>query len=150
MNADTTRNLRIATADTVPVRTSECATDISGTVHLQTGDWEEATPALSQTAVFRKDDKNKPDPCLLPPEGLVEVIRVLTYGRDKYDRGPKPNWRNGNWERYLSAAMRHCIALLKGEYSDPESGLSHAAHAASNLLFIVELMPKDSNGEEGP
>lgn len=143
MNADTTRNLRIATADTVPVRTSECATDISGTVHLQTGDWEEATPALSQTAVFRKNDAGKPEPCLLPPEALIEVIRVLTYGEHKYPKnGPKPNWRNGHYERYLNAAVRHCIAMMKGEYYDPESGLAHAAHAASNLLFCVELMPR--------
>jgi hypothetical protein len=140
MNGDTTRNLRVACATTVAVRTEECATDDSGTIDLVSGDWEEATPALSQAAVFRKDDAGKPEPCLLPPEALIEIIRVLTYGKARYDKGPMPNWRQGHWERYLNAALRHCICLMKGQTHDDESGLHHAAHAASNLMFVCELM----------
>jgi hypothetical protein len=141
---DTTRNRCSPSSPTVPCsKASGSATERSQTVELQSGDWEEVTPPLSQAAVFRKDDAGKPEPCLLPPAALIEIIRVLTHGKHRYDRGPIPNWRMGTSDRYLNAAMRHCIALLQGQRIDPESGLHHAAHAASNLMFVCELMDGD-------
>jgi hypothetical protein len=64
---------------------------------------------------------------------------VLEYGARKY---APDNWRKvDNPEaRYLAAALRHINAWRRGEKRDQESGLSHLAHAATSLMFIMELV----------
>jgi hypothetical protein len=62
---------------------------------------------------------------------------VLAFGAQKY---AEHNWRNGfAWSRPLSAAMRHITAFNAGEDTDPESGLSHLAHAACCIMFLLEF-----------
>jgi hypothetical protein len=85
-----------------------------------------------------KHDKNKPRYDLIPPHILDEVVQVLTHGAKKY--------ADNNWlevdrphTRYFAAAMRHLWAWKRGEQSDPDSGLSHLAHAICSLMFIGEL-----------
>jgi len=74
---------------------------------------------------------------LLPPEGLSEVSKVLTFGATKYGAH---NWRSGlQYSRLLSASMRHINAFNGGVDIDPESGISHLAHAACNLLMLIEF-----------
>lgn len=72
---------------------------------------------------------------LLPPEALQEVVEVLSFGAAKYgDR----NWEKGlPYSRYFGAAMRHLWAWWRGEDLDPESGLSHLAHAGCCVLFLL-------------
>ena len=41
--------------------------------------------------------------------------------------------------RPLAAAMRHIMAFNDGEDKDPESGLSHLAHAACCIMFLLEF-----------
>lgn len=49
----------------------------------------------------------------------------------------------GNWakglatSRYYDAAMRHLMAWNDGEERDPESGLTHLAHAGVNICFMI-------------
>lgn len=64
---------------------------------------------------------------------LLEVARVLTFGAAKY--GPN-NWQNVKpfADRYYAALLRH---LFASEHVDPESGLSHLAHAACCALFLL-------------
>ena len=40
--------------------------------------------------------------------------------------------------RLIAAALRHVNAYNGGEDCDPESGVSHIAHAACNLLMLIE------------
>jgi hypothetical protein len=62
---------------------------------------------------------------------------VLKFGADKY---AEHNWRKGfAWSRPLAAAMRHLTAFNDGEDKDPESGLSHLAHAACCIMFLLEF-----------
>ena len=85
----------------------------------------------------QKHDDGKPQYHLLPPKALEAVAKVLTYGAKKYS---PEGWRdvpNGQ-ERYFDAAHRHLWAWKGGEELDPESGLSHLAHAAASLLFMME------------
>lgn len=83
-----------------------------------------------------KYDQEKPDMSLLPSKALVEVARVLTFGSKKYSAH---NWRKGyQWSRLIAAAMRHLTAYNDGEDRDPESGISHLAHAASCLMMLLE------------
>ena len=73
---------------------------------------------------------------LLSPLGLLEVAKVLEYGKGKY--GPH-NWRQGIlWDRIIASILRHTLAYLGGETLDRETGLSHMAHAACDALFLVE------------
>lgn len=85
-----------------------------------------------------KHDSGKPLMGAVPPNALLAVARVLTFGAEKYGRG---NWRQvENAEtRYLDAALRHINAYQRGEAADPESGESHLAHAVCSLMFVLEL-----------
>ncbi len=56
-------------------------------------------------------------------------------GRDKYGAA---NWAKGiQHSRLLGAALRHILAYNSGEDLDPESGITHVAHAACNLMFLL-------------
>lgn len=85
-----------------------------------------------------KHDTGKPLMGAVPPNALLAVARVLTFGAEKYGRD---NWRQvENAEtRYLDAALRHINAYQRGEAVDPESGESHLAHAVCSLMFMIEL-----------
>lgn len=85
-----------------------------------------------------KHDSGKPLMGAVPPNAMLAVARVLTFGAEKYGRD---NWRQvENAEtRYLDAALRHINAYQRGESVDPESGESHLAHAVCSLMFMLEL-----------
>lgn len=89
-------------------------------------------------SVGKKHDHDKLRYDLLPPEALESIVAVLTFGAKKY--APE-NWRLvENWSgRYFAAAQRHIWAYKKGESVDPETGIHHLAHAATNLVFLLEL-----------
>ena len=63
---------------------------------------------------------------------------VLAYGAKKYEANNWQHVANGD-ARYFAAAMRHLIAYRSGEVLDPESGLNHLAHAATNLMFLLHI-----------
>lgn len=88
--------------------------------------------------VGRKFDADKLDYTLVPWDGLEEVVKVLEFGARKYARD---NWQHveGGMQRYQAAAFRHLIAYNQGEKADPETGLSHLAHAGCCLLFLLSL-----------
>lgn len=85
-----------------------------------------------------KYDEEKPRMHLLPPKATIEVAKVLTFGAQKYD---EENWRKleNLQNRYTSGALRHIFAHMDGEKLDPESGISHLAHALCCLLFKLEI-----------
>jgi hypothetical protein len=97
--------------------------------------WEEVTPKPQGTAL--KYDSYKAPMSLLSSEALHQTAMVLAFGKDKY---AAHNWRGGfEWSRPLSAALRHILAFQDGEDRDPESGLSHLAHAMCCIMFLLEF-----------
>jgi hypothetical protein len=67
--------------------------------------------------------------------GLVPVVRVLEFGAKKYAVG---NWTRGmQWSVCFNSAMSHLTKLLAGMDKDEESGLSHVAHFACNVFFLL-------------
>lgn len=81
--------------------------------------------------------KNRLD--LIPCSLIDGVGRVLTFGAKKY---APDNWRKFNQQQVrecIGSAMRHIEQYRQGNWLDPESGLPHLAHAATNLGFILEL-----------
>lgn len=84
-----------------------------------------------------KFDQDKLPLHLLSTEAMNQTAAVLKFGAQKY---AEHNWRKGfAWSRPLAAAMRHITAFNAGEDRDPESGLSHLAHAACCIMFLLEF-----------
>jgi len=82
-----------------------------------------------------KYDSGKPRMELLPAVALEEIAAVLTFGANKYQAH---NWQKGiAYSRLLGATFRHLCAFLRGEDRDPESGLSHLAHAGCCVVFLL-------------
>lgn len=86
----------------------------------------------------KKDEgKNRLD--LVYPILIEQVGRVRTFAvTSKY--GDPENWKtiDNLIPRYTAAAMRHFEAWRSGEKVDKESGLSHLAHCACNIMFLME------------
>jgi hypothetical protein len=104
-------------------------------------DWNKITIANKVVAggggSAMKFDDGKLPVNLLSSEALLQTAAVLKFGADKYHAH---NWRDGfAWSRPLAAAMRHIMAFNDGEDKDPESGLSHLAHAACCIMFLLEF-----------
>jgi hypothetical protein len=83
-----------------------------------------------------KYDAEKTRHELLSDLAIDELARVLTFGAKKY---AADNWRKGmEWRRLIGAARRHISEFSKGIDLDPETGLSHLAHAMCCLMFAEE------------
>jgi Domain of unknown function (DUF5664) len=85
-----------------------------------------------------KQDNNKPPMELLSPIAMEATARVLGFGARKYSAN---GWRKVDlhWTRILAAILRHTFAILRGEDLDPESGLPHIDHVATEAMFLQEL-----------
>ena len=94
-----------------------------------------------------KYDSKKPKMNLLPPKAIVEISKVLTFGAAKYDA---ENWRKLDdlQNRYTAGALRHIFAHMDGEKLDPETNLSHLAHAMCCLLFKLEIELEERSKEK--
>jgi len=93
----------------------------------QTG-WENATQGL-------KFDQDKPRMDLLDAYAIEQLALVLGFGAQKYAAN---NWRKGiSYGRLLAAILRHAFAILRGEWLDGETGLSHAAHIQCTAMFLT-------------
>ena len=87
---------------------------------------------------------------LLPWPAIMEVVRVLEFGAQKYDDW---NWSKGvKYMSLLASAMRHIIKFICGEDRDDESGLPHTAHAMCNLMFLTHfhMMGMDEKLDDRP
>lgn len=84
-----------------------------------------------------KYDESKVRTDLLPTNPLMDIAKVLTFGARKYnDR----NWEKGiAWNRVYGALQRHLFAWWNGQDLDPETGLSHLAHAGCCIVFLLEF-----------
>jgi len=97
---------------------------------------EQPAEAPANTAAV-KYDSGKLDWSILPLDSVEEIIKVLEFGKNKYAAW---NWANGEgfkYTRVFNSLTRHIFAWVRGEDNDPESGLSHLAHAGCNILFLL-------------
>lgn len=86
-----------------------------------------------------KYDQGKTRLDLIPTELIEGVGRVLTFGANKYSEDDWRGFKSSDHKRLIGAAMRHMEAYRGGEYLDPESGLPHLAHIATNCGFLLAL-----------
>jgi hypothetical protein len=99
-----------------------------------------------------KADAGKTDWSLMPFEAIEEINKVLEFGAKKY---AAHNWKKGSgfkYTRLLGSLLRHIFAYMRGEDKDPESGLSHMAHAGCNVIFLLyydKYRDKFTNDDRG-
>lgn len=98
---------------------------------------------------------------LLIPEVTEELVKVLTYGAEKYTIHDKEtnkviydgsmNWRNGlSWMSVIASFERHLKDYQMGIINDLESGLPHLAHAACNIHFLNAFYYIFPQGDDRP
>jgi hypothetical protein len=79
---------------------------------------------------------------------LVDAARVFEYGRKKYASW---NWAKGMaWSVPFACAVRHLLAILDGEKTDPESGHPHEGHVACNLMMLITYADTYPEGDDRP
>jgi hypothetical protein len=108
---------------------------------------DEKSGQITQVTVGgTKHDNGKPRMDLLPFEAIEEVAKVLGLGAEKYSPW---NWYKGfDYGRLLGASLRHISAFQQGQDKDPETGQSHLAHAACNLLFLITLQLRNRGKDD--
>ncbi|MGZ5080730.1 MAG: dATP/dGTP diphosphohydrolase domain-containing protein [Usitatibacter sp.] len=84
----------------------------------------------------------------LGEEALIEATFVLEYGKKKYAAW---NWAKGMpWSVCVACAVRHALAVLRGEQTDPESGRLHVGHIMCNLIFLATFVRTYPEGDDRP
>ena len=103
----------------------------------------EAIEAIKEANMDKSDqqakaDQGKPHPSYVPVALIEGVMAVREYGNQKYH--DPDNWKQVEPERYHQAMLRHILAAWNDPYKiDPESGLPHIAHVATNIAFLLEM-----------
>jgi hypothetical protein len=97
-------------------------------------------------------ETGKPMVDQVPPEAILAVAEVFTYGVNKYGHF---NWQHHadqwTYNQLYASMQRHVLAWQAGEDTDPESGLPHLAHAACNLMMLLTLIAHDKGKDDrGP
>lgn len=81
----------------------------------------------------------KPPLHLIPPAAEILESIVMGLGARKYGEF---NWRMSKLRTtvYIAAAKRHLAQWLDGQDDDPESGVSHLAHARACLGVLLDAI----------
>lgn len=84
---------------------------------------------------------------LLPPAAMRETANAMGLGATKYGRW---NFRETriNASTYIGALYRHVSAWQDGEDIDPESGLSHIAHASACCAILLDSMARGTMNDD--
>lgn len=90
-----------------------------------------------------KNDAGKPAMQFLTREFLEGTAMAQGFGAAKYGDW---NFTKGiQYTRLQAAIMRHLTAFASRENNDPESGLSHLAHAAAGLNMLMWMVNNRSD-----
>ena len=83
--------------------------------------------------------ERKPPLHLIPPAAEIAEAVVMGLGARKY--GPF-NWRRTDVRAsiYVAAARRHLAQWFDGQDNDPESGVSHLAHARACIGILLDAL----------
>lgn len=86
-----------------------------------------------------KKDAGKLRISLVPTEIVYAVARVRMFAVTHKYKDPD-NWKNVSPQRYRDALLRHIFAYLDDyDSEDPEIGLNHLEHAATNIAFLLQM-----------
>jgi len=76
----------------------------------------------------------KPPMYKLPRYPLEQIAHILEFGDKKHSASRNLGIGSNYW---VSKALRHIFAWKEGEDLDEETGRSHIAHAATDLLCLL-------------
>jgi hypothetical protein len=83
---------------------------------------------------------------LYEADDLEVAAKVFDYGRKKYAAW---NWAKGMpWSVPIGCALRHMIAIHRGEMDDPESELPHWGHVMCNLIMLDHFIRYYPEGDD--
>lgn len=120
------------------IMTVDCTRCGARTVLYEGSEYSHVCPpgsATSPPSGGLKFDNGKAPLTWIPMEALQAEAQVFRFGGNKYGRN---NYKKGmQWTRLLDAALRHIYAYANGEDKDPESGISHLAHARCSLAMVL-------------
>jgi hypothetical protein len=90
-------------------------------------------------------NEGKLDWTLLDFDSVEPLVKAMTYGMKRYSR---ENWKLpcDNPRQHLQSAIRHLLAIVKGEEIDPESGERHSGHVMANMM-MYNFHTKDVKNE---
>jgi len=89
---------------------------------------------------------------VVPPE-LEEAVAQVLWASAKENGGKYPmnNWKKGlPLTETVDSALRHLKAFVHSKHEgdlDPESGLHHLKHAATNIAFLLHFIANEQYGE---
>ena len=89
---------------------------------------------------------NKPRWDLLPLTDLEEVVKLYTFGAQKYGDNNWQNLENG-YQRYKAAMLRHLLEYEKGNTVDAESGCNHLAAVIWNAIAMYHASRNNKRDE---
>ena len=91
----------------------------------------------------------KPPLHLIPPAAEILEAIVMGLGARKYG---EYNWRTSKIRAtvYIAAAKRHLAQWLDGQADDPESGVSHLAHARACLGVLLDAIATGNMIDDRP
>ena len=123
-----------------------CGTSGLFTENLRLDAYSVSVPYIDEPSSFTvvekpgglKYDDGKLQYGLIPPIATKSLAQVLTFGAAKYAPNSWQTVQDGE-RRYLDALYRHLEAYRTGESTDSESGLSHLAHAITNVAFLLHF-----------
>ena len=108
--------------------------------------WGDKISTHKSGAKRANDNKLRWD--LMPIAPMRDTAMIWTFGAEKY--GAR-NWEKGfNWSGPYASMQRHLQAWFSGEDFDPESGMSHLAHAACNLQMLQQFEYTYREGDDRP
>lgn len=104
-------------------------------------------PKSHQGDIGLKHDSGKPSISLIPRKAIELEAQVMMFGAKKY---AKNNWRQGiAYSRLIDAGLRHLLAYADGEDLDPETGISHLAHARCCLGMLIDMPASWDDRKDG-
>jgi hypothetical protein len=144
-NGDLGTIANIEGTESYVVEMDESRVNYSNKWHFRS-DVLELVQQTAKTEAGIKYDNGKAPISLIPVEAILAEAQAFDYGAKKY---AKHNFRLGmDHTRVLDAAMRHILAIVAGEDTDPESGLPHYAHARACLGMYAYFVTNNAGTDD--
>lgn len=107
-----------------------------------------AVDALDALGMFQAREGKLSDVLKALGDHWDDCARVFDYGRRKYAAW---NWAKGMpWSAPIGCAARHLMAIIRGETTDPESGLPHVGHVFCNIVMLATYQGTYTEGDDRP
>jgi hypothetical protein len=79
---------------------------------------------------------------------MFSSVKVFEFGAKKYKAW---NWAKGMpWSVPTGCILRHCEAILRGEYIDPDSDEEHIGHIICNVIMLIWYEDHYKEGDDRP